>query len=693
MAATDKLHTIIHSSTQMLLSLIDLGANKEIEQAKDRIQQLRRRAYIMSLLNEKLLIAVTGLQGVGKSSLISNLYGFENENSPFLTNQGQGETLPVLVTESENPGKYYIHRVIRENYSSRVIKDELHSIQEFQSRCHKYNKEEDLFLEVIVPYKIFHDEKKGFLLLPGFQSTTDYLKELTYSALRSSMNCIVLFYQAKYSQRDNRDLIQTLKDDFKGASPLFVITWSDNEDSNKSLASDVKLDLDILENDRVIRTGAPGPKIWREELINSIKKYSLPVDTVVNVKQRNLQELVRDFNDVISAIKLELRNYQVNLENKEYRQVDLILKEFRNESKKVEDILCDQAKSAYAPYFNRVVKCVNQKIKQKYGGIGGFFNKLLETWTLSITLNEELNAMIQDCLDNANDCTIEQQHLILLNRTSNRHWKDHNFIMNLPEERQNQISYEKMFVGENSNSNDKILISDTVSNDLTVIFGDNRSNDAKLSQDLQYSIRLLPALILELTRTSAFMRELTNGTPKLVIDVESRTDLVEMYQLNKGDLFKGLAAILTFDLVEGNSIDLFGFIGEQQAAAAAKSAAEVTATSSATATAAMQVNWLAVGLVSVSVLAYLTNQVLKSIDRRAENMERQVGLIQEHVVNNIQLNYRKLMDNYEQLIRERLMKKFELHKDIANISNCHLAVKRLENSVIELNKEVGIMIK
>ncbi len=598
------------------------------------------------------------------------------------------------MTESKYPGKYYIHRVIRENYSSRVIKDELPNEIEFQSRCHRYNKEEDLFLEVTVPYKIFHDEAKGFLLLPGFQSTTDYLKELTYSALRSSMNCIVLFYQAKYANRDNRDLIQTLNDEFKGASPIFVITWSDNEDSNKSLASDVKMDLDIMEGDRVIRAGVPGPRNWPDELISSIKKYSLPVDTVVGVKQRNLQNLIRDFNDLISTIKIELRDYQVNLENKEYRHVDSILKEFRNESKKVEDILCDQARSVYTPYFNQVVKCVNQKIKQKYGGIGGFVNKLKETWTLNITLNEELNAMIQDCLDNANDCSIEQQHLILLNRTSNIHWKNHNFIMNLPEERQNQISYEKMFVGENSNNNGNILISDTVNNDLTVIFGDNRSKDAKLSQDLQYSIRLLPALILELTRTAAFMRELTSGTSKLEIDVESRTNLVEMYQLNKGDLFKGLAAILTFDLVEGNSIDLFGFIGQQQAAAAAaKSAAEAAATSSATATAAIQVNWLAVGLVSIGVLTYLTNQVIKSIDRRAENMERQISLIHEHVVNNIQLNYRKLMDSYEQLIRERLMKKFELHKDIANISNCHLAVKRLENSVIELNKEVGIMIK
>jgi hypothetical protein len=688
MAATDKLHEIIHSANKMLLALIDLPVNKDVEAAKKRLQQLRRRAYIMALLNEKLLIAVTGLQGVGKSSLISQLYEFDKNSTPFLTNQGQGETLPILVSEDSQPGKYFVHKVVKENFSNRVVREELSNVEEFRNRCHNYNNDQDIFLEITVLRKIFSGPEYGFLLLPGFQSTTDYLKELTYSALRASMNCIVLFYQAKYAHRDNRELIETLNNEFKEASPIFVITWSDNENTNSLLETDVKNDLNIAEDDRVIRTGEPGPEKWREKLINSIKKYSAPIDAVLGVKEKNLRHLVSDFNEAVAEIKGILQDFEVDLDNKEYRQVDVILKEFRKESKNVENILTKTASDVYSPYFQRVVNCVSAKIEKQYGGVKGFFRKISETWTLDVTLNRQLRELIQDCLDHANESSIDQEYLMVLNKTSNIHWKNHNFIMNLPEGEYKNTPTKQLLSGRDSEKSSFFELSEPVANDISVLFGEAEGANEKLSDELVYSIRLLPAFILEMTRTAAVMKDIDINTPELILDPAARTNLVELYEINKKDILKGMAVFLGFDLVEGNGLDLFGFLAQHKEQLVANTATGAANSASTAAIAGLQVNWIAASIVGVASIFYFANQIIKSIDRRAENLDRQVSIIQEHVINNIQFKYRLLMENYEQLIRDRLMRKFQLHKSIAHISNCNLAVQKLENSIKELDKEI-----
>ena len=269
--------------------------------------------------------------------------------------------------------------------------------------------------------------------------------------------------------------------------------------------------------------------------------------------------------------------------------------------------------------------------------------------------------------------------------------------MNLPENNFNAISKENLLTGKIPEDTSLPVLSESVTQDISILFGENNTNDVVLSKDLQYSVRLLPALILELARTSAIVKEYERSSPELVLDEEARVNLVDIYKENKGDIFKGLALILGFDLIEGNGLDLFGFLGQYKSASATQVAAStagaagasnaVGATSSAV-TAGLQINWIAAGIVVAASIVYFRNQIVKAINRDAKNMNHLIDIIQDRVVTNIQMRYRELMANYETLIRERLMRKFKLHENIASISNCNLAVRNLEISIRDFERDI-----
>ena len=58
-----------------------------------------RKLFISEILFEKYIISISGLQGVGKTTLIKQIYSIPDELLP--ENIGRGEQLPILITESD----------------------------------------------------------------------------------------------------------------------------------------------------------------------------------------------------------------------------------------------------------------------------------------------------------------------------------------------------------------------------------------------------------------------------------------------------------------------------------------------------------------------------------------------------------------------------------------------------------------
>lgn len=668
--STLKLRSLTAASNKMLASLIPLSTNSTLEKLKDDLEKLRRRCHVMSLLYDRNVISVAGLQGVGKSTMISNLYDYNSDDTPFLENQGQGETLPVLVSESEQPGRYFVHRVIEENGILKIKKEEIFGKEKFHSISHNYDRS-DLLLEVTVPYKVFYDNSRSFLLLPGFQHGTDYLKELTFTALRSSSNCLVLFYQPKYAHKNNRELINTLTEEFSESSPIFVITWSDNENSNLELLKDVKNDLGIKEEDRVIRSGIPGPEGWKDSMINAMKNYGLPRVRMTEIQQKNIKLLVADYNNIIANIQIELRKLSVDKSNREYEQVDRIIKLMQEQRAKIKETLKVHLIEYYTKYFGRIEDAISKRIVETYKGWDGFTKSLSEFFTNNVEVRVEFNNLVNACIKESNVNTINGEYEIILNRIINEYMQHYNIVMNLPIEGNVHHDKKLLMCGYENQSQE---ISKTALNDIYLMLHPEKQ-DAKFSTDLQFNAKLVPLLALESFRINNIIAE-NSLSIYPVGALEEQQSLINMYQDNKREVAIGVGVLCGFDIMEGNGIDLFGLM---QHNAVNGGAAMATAT----------FNWAAASIAGAAMVVYMLDQLNKSVDKKDKTARLAIESMKNYTIEDILSKYDTNMQRYEDIVRDCLIRRYGLADEFAHIQNCHsvlLDLKRIKNEIEESNR-------
>lgn len=659
------LRNLTSASNRMLSALIQLPTNRRIENLKDELENLRRRCHIMSLLYDKNVISVAGLQGVGKSTLLSELYEFTKENTPFIENQGQGETLPILVSECQNPGKYFTHRVIEEEGILKIDIEEV-SREKFLEKSHKYEKG-DLLLEVTVPYKVFNDESRSFLLLPGFQSGSDYLKDLTYSALRSSNNCLVLFYQAKYAHKNNQELINTLNQEFKDSSPIMIITWSDTEELNIELANRVKTDLQITETDRVIRTGIPGPEGWRKSLIDSVQKYSIPQSDMIDVKKKNLKNLVDSYNSIISKIQTELRNLNVDRSNREYEQVRNILKVMQAEREKIRDILKENLEHTYNIYFNQIKSAIEDKIINEYKGLKGFGKNIGEFFTNNLEVRKNFEKLINSCIEEHNKkATIDSQYTLVLNKVINDIMSDHKIVMGLPTDLENGTNQKLLLYG--SNDVPQNIKSETLNDIYLILNPDIKSRD--FSADLIFSVKLLPALALESYRMAKILNE---GKNNLNLAIENNRDLIQMYKENMREIGIGVGVLFGLDIIEGDGIDLFGLLQHN---------ANNTAVATAAATASF--NWALAAIAVTVISVYVIDQLKKSVDKKDNVARLTINHLKDYTLQKILSEFDTRMKRFEDIISDCLIRRYGLAEEYSSIQNCYHNLTDL----IYINREI-----
>lgn len=667
---TLKLHNLTAASTRMLNSLINLPTNPEVETAKKTIGELRQRTYIMSQLYDRCIVAVAGLQGVGKSTLMSNLYEFDDKNSPFLGNQGQGETLPILITECENPGQLFVHKIENIDGISTFVRREITDAKQFREKAHKYNKSEDILLEVTVPFKVFNCSDRSFLLLPGFQKESGHLKDLTYTALRTSMNCLILFYNNKYAHRDNKELIDALNSEFKEASPIFTLTWSDNEADNVELAEKVKRDLNISEEDRVIRTGSPGPQGWKDQLTEVVRKYSIPSTGVTEVQNKNMEELIDDYYAFAAQVQSSLYKMDTGIENAEYRQVERNVKLFRREAEEIKSTLKTKLEEVFNPYFHKIQTDVDNKLKERYGdwiwSKQGFF----DLFRNNIVVRKELKDLVENCSKSANKNSVQEELLIVYNRVANHYWSQYAVIMNLPTER--DTKYDKMTLLTGGDGKRDLPVSEESLKDIAAIL--NPDSKVEFSKDLESSIKLLPLLALESYRINSII-----GHDLTVNEFHSRAfqddSLIRHYQENKKEVAIGVGVLFGLDIVQGDGIDLFGLI-------------QHNAANGGTAMAAASFHWALAALAVGGALVYMLDQMSKSVDKNANELYYHIEKMKDYTIEKVLTNYDSGMKRFEDILRGCLARKHGIQEGFANIQNCELSLKDLQDTSREIEKIV-----
>lgn len=254
------------------------------KQNLNEIGSLARKMEVSNIVQQRNTIAIAGMQGSGKSTLIKNLYGFP-ENL-LRINSNRGERVPVFITEKADlaEGEYAARRVYFDEMLCKL--EEEIPINEVA----KWSQSRDgtAYVELFVPNRYFHTEHAGFVLLPGFEKTTEQVFDEDYNSIMEYTlyfaNAVVLTVKEDVlASNDIMVLLEKLGKNFTPHNCVFAVTSCDglseqacNELVQTLISSCHDCGLPINE-EQIICTGEYRTEqensVWKEKLTNAIDSY------------------------------------------------------------------------------------------------------------------------------------------------------------------------------------------------------------------------------------------------------------------------------------------------------------------------------------------------------------------------------------------------------------------------------------
>ncbi len=667
----------LYLSVMELLNTTSSFLQEETMEEEENLRKILRKIIISKTLYEKNVIAVTGLQGVGKSTIIKNFYELDDSALPIVA--GRGERLPILVTEFpiEKPEAYAI--ITRKNEQSVWSTDEVNINWEDFKRYARGEDMSAMILGVRVPYKYFNNNYTSFLILPGFEGTgEDYWETLIEYSLTCSNTVVFAVNEAKMADRQNKERIGKVLEEFKGTNPIFTLTFGDqSKDNNMQLKNTLLVDYGIEETDRIISVGAYDSernKLWAKELVYAVAKYS-SISQDYRAKQlKQLNSLIRrDLLRTAKKIKEEL-----SFEGNSYhRRIDKILDVFDIEQEKLKKSYEKSLRKSFNELEHETSDRIRLTVKNTKLGYklkGALLDKSNDDY---IRLNKNLDNLLypeEDSLKMKNLFQIRNENASI-NMLSERlgivyeesgEYKriqgvDGRFdIVNVDNP---ETAMKKSYIMKPENAHD-----------LSIICIEDKGIELLKSKDLSESIRLIPAV----ASVNLAMYYSQIGVDKKNVDLLDDTHQFRDWgtiQKAPENILRGFAAtagISLMDLADGRA-DIIGGISKGLGLGVSKTAA--VALTGGIATVA-----LAVG-------------ILKEINQNNTADANQYSIAFKVIRMNFENDYLEKYDDYMASIRERLhfrlMDMFGIRVLDSRVDNLLLSLAKVESRVTEMEELIN----
>ena len=293
----------------------ELRDDTALKQAYEKAKELEnsiRKLKIASLMENKTLICVAGMQGAGKTTLMKNFYGLKGD--ALSIELGRGERIPVLITETDVTAPVMNAIRVQKNEAGEYVAVECRMEAKEFAHASKGEDNSILYLEMFVPYRHTYNSAVSFMLLPGFEKNNDYWRELINFAVNSSDAAVFAFDEARFSQGDNFEQLKKLTERF-GNNIIYAITQSDasKDDNEEVRQSCIKaLEIPQANADRVVCTGQYDDEkkneAWIEKLKNAIERYASTTDQSARDNVRYLYDEVEHIKNVLYSIKEVLKS-------------------------------------------------------------------------------------------------------------------------------------------------------------------------------------------------------------------------------------------------------------------------------------------------------------------------------------------------------------------------------------------------
>ena len=449
----------------------------------DLIKKLKivyRKTHAAQVLHERNVIAISGLQGVGKSTLLNLVYDFPEDLIP--RNVGIGEKLPVLLTESHIGGFETLAWRFKQDEDGNLVIEQQSLVRSEIHRMLTSPSYDDILAEIIVPSKLDMLSGRSLLLLPGLdQSRNDDYDQLADYALTCSAACVFVFDHATFVNRKNKETFEEIKSNFGASHPIIVITHADvSEDGNVSLRESFIKEFDIPdgEHDRVIVSGTSD--VYRQnvpkQLRDAIWKYGFTqrsfrekqIEKLVSVAGEELGRLLSDLRMVIENLETEGKAPSRIIEG-HMQKIDESAQIFRRTFvKKITRELDERASPNGATR-----KSIHVEIR-RWSPFGTLWDQI--TGGMSYARQQELNEAIGDCWRESGGVSLSETYTVALNATCEQHLKIY----------QGMATEAKQIQGMNDFDKKRLLIGERYVED-----GDEINQDYVITPDHQQNLRVL----------------------------------------------------------------------------------------------------------------------------------------------------------------------------------------------------------
>lgn len=301
-----------------------------------------RKLRITRELSSMYYICVAGSQSAGKTRLVRELYGLDDEHEWLVDNQGRGERVPVFIIEQECTQPHAVG--VRYKPDAEGNEEESLDKESFRRIVNAYDVNDDyLFAKLYVPKRYFSAQSFGVVLLPGYEMLNRENAEwqgLMRHTLMHSLGSVLVTDRTRIADNAQARILEDLKSRyFPDRKPVIAVTKTESLSQQqleelKATVADV-FEVREIEADRVVCTGVGDDNYrarWTHEIIRVVGKYALSSADAESVRMDGLERVLNDeLDNVIAALREEAAGEGINEHLKE-RQVEKVRTAFSKAS-------------------------------------------------------------------------------------------------------------------------------------------------------------------------------------------------------------------------------------------------------------------------------------------------------------------------------------------------------------------------
>ena len=271
------IQTLTEECIRLLSTTEKLRVNaltKDAYKYAEELFPLLRKLLIASMMHNKYIVCVSGLQGAGKTTLMKNFYDISDD---FMNvSLGRGERIPVLITEGDVTEPNARAIIIDKNEEGNYFRTDKCLNKDEIINATKGEDPRIMYMEITVPYK--YEISVSFMLLPGFEKKNEYWNNLIEFSVNSSDAAVFVFNETSFSNADNEDCLNRIEKKF-GSNVVYAISGADSSlDDNAQVKKTCMNVLNVKESDRVVCVGqyndAEKNNAWIAAFRHAIVKYA-----------------------------------------------------------------------------------------------------------------------------------------------------------------------------------------------------------------------------------------------------------------------------------------------------------------------------------------------------------------------------------------------------------------------------------